>query len=307
MTRPLLSLVVPAFQARSTLGDCLDSLLAVGEGTEILVVDDGSEDDTAALAEAQLASRPGSRVLRTPNRGPGAARNLGLREARGRHVLFVDSDDLVLPEALQGALRLLDRDGTDLLAADYLQTFGGTGRTERVRRGFPPGLNGPEGAERLRRCLLFRHFKPLVWAHIFRRDRLLEEGVFFLEGRFFEDEEWMPRAILAARTLQAFPEPWYLYRRRGGSISAATSLRKVEDKVFVAREMGRRGDGVTPPWKDFFRYAEQRILKSARRDLATLPREEEGREVLEGEIARAWTPGRYWWGKAVQAVRARFI
>ena len=171
MTRPLLSLVVPAFQARSTLGDCLDSLLAVGEGTEILVVDDGSEDDTAVLAEARLASRPGSRVLRTPNRGPGAARNLGLREARGRHVLFVDSDDLVLPEALQGALRLLDRDGTDLLAADYLQTFGGTGRTERVRRGFPPGLNGPEGAERLRRCLLFRHFKPLVWAHIFRRDR----------------------------------------------------------------------------------------------------------------------------------------
>ncbi|MBI5442458.1 MAG: glycosyltransferase [Deltaproteobacteria bacterium] len=87
---PRLSVVVPAYNARATLGSCLEGLLAQSaprESYEIIVVDDGSSDGTGEVARSFPV-----RYLRQDNRGPAAARNLGAREARGEIVLFTDSD-----------------------------------------------------------------------------------------------------------------------------------------------------------------------------------------------------------------------
>ena len=307
MTSPRVSFVVPAFDASAYVESCLDSLLAVGEGTEILLVDDGSRDDTVRRAEARLASRGNHRVLPGANGGPGAARNRGLREARGDYVVFVDCDDRVFPEVLRRVLDRLVRRPVDLLAADYLQCFEGEDRTERVRRDLPEDPKDPQAQERLRARLLYRRYKPLVWAHVYRRERLLEEGLFFLEGRCFEDEEWVPRALLGARTLGVFPEPWYLYRRRAGSVSTRVGLRGAEDKVFVAEALEVQGDEAAASWKPFFRYAAQRILRSALRDLEALPEEDPGKESLLRRIRERGNLLAYWRAKVVKILRERLV
>jgi len=101
------SVVLPCFNREDRVGEALRSVLDQSpRPCEVLVVDDGSTDRSAAVA---ASFGPPVRVLRTPNRGPSAARNLGLQEARGRWVAFIDSDDRWLPSKLAYQLEAFSR------------------------------------------------------------------------------------------------------------------------------------------------------------------------------------------------------
>ena len=103
------SVVIPAFDAERTLAEALASVAAqTVPAAEVLVVDDGSSDGTAAI----VAAHPGVRLLRQARRGPAAARNRGVREAAGELIAFLDADDLFLPDKLALQLRALEADPT---------------------------------------------------------------------------------------------------------------------------------------------------------------------------------------------------
>lgn len=110
------SVVIPCFNAAPCLPDAIASVVRQGVSeTEILVVDDASTDETAALAERLSRQVPNLRLLRQPaNGGASAARNAGLRQARGRYVCFLDADDAYGDSVLATATRFLD-------AAPWLQ------------------------------------------------------------------------------------------------------------------------------------------------------------------------------------------
>lgn len=106
--RPLVSVVVPAYQAASTIDATLRSALAqTWRPLEVVVVDDGSRDGTS-----DVARRHGVRLIRQENRGPSAAQNTALREAQGEFIQFLDADDLLSPDKVERQLlRLRDRPG----------------------------------------------------------------------------------------------------------------------------------------------------------------------------------------------------
>ena len=99
MTDPLVSCVVPVHNGERYLGEALDSIAAqTHRPIEIIVVDDGSTDGSAAVAGRHPAA---VRLHAQPNAGPAAARNRGLRDARGEYLAFLDADDLWHPEKLE--------------------------------------------------------------------------------------------------------------------------------------------------------------------------------------------------------------
>lgn len=102
---PLISVIVPAFNAATYLNATLESIRSQQGpfSTEVIVVDDGSTDDTAE----QAAQLPDVRLIRQSNAGPSAARNRGIAESRGHLIAFLDADDLWTPTALASLLTLL--------------------------------------------------------------------------------------------------------------------------------------------------------------------------------------------------------
>jgi len=130
---PRVSVVIPAYNGEAYLEACLASVCAqTAPPLEVLVIDDGSTDRTAAIAQAFAARDGRVRCIRQENTGVSAARNRGVAEAAGDWIAFLDGDDLWLPEKLERQLALQEATGADLLytAAACIDENGEpTGRT----------------------------------------------------------------------------------------------------------------------------------------------------------------------------------
>jgi glycosyltransferase involved in cell wall biosynthesis len=170
--RPLVSVVVPAYNAAWSLDETLASICAqTYSNIEVLVVDDGSTDATAEVAGAWSRRDSRVRVIRKPNGGVASARNRGVREARGVYVAPIDSDDLWAPDNLERQVAALEAAGPDACLA-----FARTVFIDRDGRALPDRPSTPPETDF--RNLLLRNAVANGSAAVFRRDRMLEAGAY---------------------------------------------------------------------------------------------------------------------------------
>ncbi len=121
MSRPLVSILIPCYNAAPYLGDTLDSAFAqTHPDVEIILVDDGSSDGSLEIARAR---EPRIRVLAGPQRGASAARNAATKESRGEFLQYLDADDLLLPDAVAARVRQLSESGADVACEDWRRIF----------------------------------------------------------------------------------------------------------------------------------------------------------------------------------------
>lgn len=117
---PLVSVIIPAYNAQAFLRATLDSVLAqTYDNLEIIVVDDGSKDETAAIAEAYAARDARIRLVVKPNGGVSSARNAGIAAARGDYVAFLDADDIWHPEKIAAQIEVLCPGGREAYVAAF--------------------------------------------------------------------------------------------------------------------------------------------------------------------------------------------
>jgi len=137
----LVSVIVPAYNAAATIDATLESVRGQSyRHLEVLVIDDGSTDDTAARVERHAAADPRVRLLRQPNAGVAAARNRGLRAASGAYVAPVDADDLWHPHKIERQVRMFEHGPPSLgLVYTWYAVIDAEGR---VMRGTSPSLQG---------------------------------------------------------------------------------------------------------------------------------------------------------------------
>ena len=167
-SRPLVSVVIPCFNQAHYLRMALDSVRRqTWTRIESIVVDDGSTDDTAAVAVACGATI----VKRQANAGLAPARNAGLALARGEYVVFLDSDDELLPDAVESGVERLERLPGASCVARRCELIDAEGRTLPVT--FPVFDTGD-----LYRELLHMNFVWTPGAAVFRRDAIVEIGGF---------------------------------------------------------------------------------------------------------------------------------
>ncbi|MEO5876496.1 MAG: glycosyltransferase, partial [Streptosporangiaceae bacterium] len=221
----VLSVVVPVYNVGPYLTACLESIAAqTWRDFEVVMVDDGSTDGSAALAAAFAARDPRFRLVRQANAGPGAARNTGVGQARGEFLAFVDSDDLVPPYALEYLLASLRRTGSDF-ATGHVQRFDGQGVVSRWKVLRDSHASTALGTHVDRRESLLRD--RLVTNKLWRRSFWDAHGMRFPEGVLYEDTPVAVPAHFLARAVDVLSHPVYLWRIRPDGDKSITQDRFV--------------------------------------------------------------------------------
>lgn len=224
-TPPLISVVVPVYDVAAYLPDCLESLLAqTHPNLDIVVVDDGSPDDSGAIADSYAARDDRIRVLHIDNRGLGGARNEGLRHTRGDWVTFADSDDVVPPNAYEVLLKQGRRVGADFvtgdvawLVGDEVQPIGWSRRLHQERR----ALMVEEQPELLG--------DVFAWNKLFRRSFWDGAGLSWPERIRYEDQPTTTEAYVVARRIGVVPDVVYHWRQRDDGSSITQQRASVAD------------------------------------------------------------------------------
>ena len=224
-----LSVVIPVYNARKYLRRCLDSVLAQTlREIEVICVDDGSTDGSAAILAKYAAKDMRIRVLTQENQGQGAARNRGLTVAHGEYIYFMDADDeLAGPKAFEQVVGTMALFSLDLALFDAETHFDvGCGHLNGQIRAEAYIRRHDYGTPRNGRQMLVDMYRHKDWIAspplaILRRDMLVSSGIVFPEGIIYEDNIFMLRVFLAAKRVAH--RTWRLYVRKVHEGTTTTS------------------------------------------------------------------------------------
>ncbi len=208
------SIIVPVYNVEAYLPACMESLLNQPcQDMEIILVDDGSTDGSTMLCHGYRAAFPEKvRLICQENGGLGAARNTGIAAARGEYLWFVDSDDMIEPDALACLSRHIDRTRGDMYLFGFHYLYG-----DRREPGEPVGITTkkPTALAQSPELLLQT---PSACLRIWHR-RLFDDPELRFPGRvWFEDLHTTPKALAACEKIQVIDQRLYIYRQREGSI-----------------------------------------------------------------------------------------
>lgn len=218
---PFVSIIIPAYNAEKYLPRCVASLSQqTFEDFEVIIINDGSTDDTGLIADEWSQRNPRAKVIHTPNRGVAEARNMGLRHVEGRYIGFVDSDDWVEPEMFEMLVKAIEKDTADIaICGHQMETDEGALITSEQL------LKKSEvwtAHEALVKLLMDYKIKSYLWDKLFKRE--LFEGVSFPTGGLMEDQRVLYELLAKASKVTYIHEPLYHYIQRGDSILGSKSL-----------------------------------------------------------------------------------
>lgn len=237
---PRVSVVVPIFNVAPYLQDCLDSLAQQSlRDLEVVMVDDGSTDESATIASAMAARDGRFRLIQQPNGGLGNARNNGAAAATGEFLAFVDSDDLIPRHAYETLLNALDKSGSDFASGNVRRMSAiGISQASFIANVF--------GQRRLETHV--SEFPALIADRIacnklFRRSFWDEHRLRFPEGVLYEDMPVTIPAHFLARKVDVIDRTIYFWRvREAGDLSITqqrTDLRALRDRVKAVDSVSR--------------------------------------------------------------------
>lgn len=239
-----LSIVIPAYNVEQYVGRCLDSIFNQQIETDILeviVVNDGSKDRTEDIIKNYAAQYPNLIYIYQENQGQSVARNIGLKRATGDLIWYVDSDDATTPNSINTIFSYFNKyPNADFLTFDrihydfsdgtktYCKSWGGR---KAHKNTYEKLLNGREANKYL--------VASVPWFHVFKRDFLIQNNLFFTPNLLNEDDELCMRLFFFAKEVRYIPFAHYIYSAmRPGSLttvnqsftmkSAESSIKTIE-------------------------------------------------------------------------------
>lgn len=239
----LLSIAVPCYNSQDYMRNCVDSLLKGGELVEILIVNDGSKDDTAKIADEYAEKYPTIvRVIHQENGGHGEAVNTGIRNATGFYFKVVDSDDWVNEEAFEAILKKLQEliagpQTLDMLISNFVYEKQGVKRKKimRYRKYLPQNRiftwdevsNMPVGKY------------ILMHSVIYRTELLRECGLELPKHTFYVDNIYVYYPLPFVRKVYYLDVDFYRYYigREDQSVNEKVMISRLDQQIFVTKTM----------------------------------------------------------------------
>lgn len=223
--KTLISIIVPVYNIETYLPECLDSILNQNyKHIEVIAVNDGSTDSSAFILEQYAQKDNRIKVLHKSNGGLASARNFGLTYANGQYILFVDSDDLIAPQAIETLITVAEQQCADIISFGFKKFYKNTNISDvsnvETRRARTIDLQ-----EMFRICF-DENYKSeysngaYAWTRLFKRS-ILGDLKFDSTRKLYEDEDFTSKLLLSLNSssnILFLDAPLYYYRQRKSSL-----------------------------------------------------------------------------------------
>ena len=242
-----ISVIIPIYNVKKYLGECLESLIQQSvQECEFICVDDGSPDDSYRIVEAYAKRDKRFRLIRQENKGLAEARNVGIRDAKGKYIAFLDNDDYLQGKDTLGELyRISEENQVDFLTFDAECFYESDilrktdNRDSYYIRKKEYGLY-PSGRQLFCDLIENDDFCDGAWVMFFRRDWLMANNLWFIARLNPEDSIWSFFCYMAAGRVQHIQKKLYKYRIRSNSLTTEkVSFDVIYGRIYTVREILR--------------------------------------------------------------------
>ena len=225
-----LSVIVPVYNTEEYLRECLDSIIKALEGinSEVLIIDDGSEDGSRTIADEYCGKHKKFKLLTSNHAGPGAARNMGIDKAKGKYLAFVDSDDFVMPDIYHKMLKVARLNGSDMVTCDIFRKRGNVISQSNLQRIAFLNIEGNELSIKDNPNLIYdcTSCNKLILRKTFKKYYIK-----YPVGCIYEDGPPLVLLYLFSKKVSLVREPLYCWRIRTGHSKSITQQRESEDAI----------------------------------------------------------------------------
>ncbi|MBQ7961996.1 MAG: CDP-glycerol glycerophosphotransferase family protein [Clostridia bacterium] len=232
----LISVIVPVYNVEKHLEKCIRSILCQSyTNIELILVDDGSKDNSGAMCDTFASEDSRVRVIHKANGGVAAARNTGILEKKGDFYCFVDSDDTVHPNYIANLYKIITEYNADISMSAYLYAWD-DGRKKRTRNAEYPDnhIFTDTGRDALGKMLYSKIYAPACYSKLFRSSKI---KVHFPPYAIGEDMLAAVDYLMQADTVVMSNEPHYYYLQNDESVMHSVNPDKVFDLVTTGDEM----------------------------------------------------------------------
>ena len=213
------SVIIPVYNVKEYLSVCVNSVLSqIYDNFEIILVDDGSTDDSFILCDEYQNQDRRIKTVHKNNGGLSSARNCGIRYANGDYIIFLDSDDYWNDKkALSTIAEIINRN-VDLVCFGYREYVDGQGDNGVGIDFTVYNQQLTSKYDILSEMLAKGIYVSSACCKVVRRSLILDNELFFKEGITSEDIDWSARLLKCVNSVAVFPESFYCYRQRNSSI-----------------------------------------------------------------------------------------
>lgn len=227
----MISVIVPVYNIADYIGDCIESILAqTYRDLEIILVDDGSTDESGEICERYAKKDERIRVIHKENGGASTARNKGINEATGEYLFFVDGDDLIHPSCIQSLLTVLEETGSDIVQCKTYAFLNVSILPPQMPKRVIHICTGREMCEHY---LLgtYGSDTTVVWNKLYRRQ--VFQTIRFPEGIIYEDDAIIGQIYWYAEKIALTNEPLAYYRSKRVNSVMHSEDRRWDDMIMA--------------------------------------------------------------------------
>lgn len=234
---PYLSIIIPVYNVEKYLRQCVNSVLKQKiHNYEMILVDDGSSDRSPQICDEYAAEHDVIKVIHQNNAGLSAARNIGIENAKGDYIVFLDSDDWWNENArVQKILNMIKKNpNLEMVLFSGYDYVDGKGMYIRKDSRNLTMIDVSSVPNYYKSLLKSGNLQVHAATKILKRKFLIDNGLLFKNGLFSEDNEWMLRLLRCLSSVGTIDERLYVYRaKRPGSISNSIKAKNIEDLLSI--------------------------------------------------------------------------
>lgn len=235
---PKMSVIIPVYNVEEYIYECVNSIINQSfKDIEILVINDGTKDKSIEIVQKILDPR--IRVINRINGGLSAARNTGIMNSNGKYLMFVDGDDYIIDnDAISNMYNIAEKYGSDIVVGNSIKVYE-DGSIEKFYR----------KSEIFKEVCMYSYdflkvfmendsMQIPVWMNLYKRDKLIDNSLLFEEGILHEDELFTPQVFLYANRIAIYPNEFYAYRQRKGSIMFSNNRdKRILDMFYILNKL----------------------------------------------------------------------